>query len=160
MKKLFLLFAASFMLFACGGNNYTEKLDAALEAMRAGNVEEGMEMMAEYSEYLLTLSADERKEATAAWEEWYLENQPEITSLILSQGEAAFEGIGEGLEEAYEEVADMYGDEIEEAVERATELAEEATERATELAEEAVKAAEKAAEDAVKAAEEALSGLF
>lgn len=162
MKKLFMILAASMLLFACGGNNkkaedpYTKHLDQALKALRAGDVEKADQIGEEYEEWVMSLDEAEMQKAFEAAEKWVDKHGDEMEELYIkysSEGDDEYEDYDDGYYEAeevdssewdeiideYEELIDEYIDVYQDAMggdmDAMTELAE-LSEELMELAEE------------------------
>lgn len=85
MKKLFLILAATVVLFACGGGKkksqedpYTKYLDLALEALKAGDIEKVASYEEQYDEWYESLSEAEQEIADEKYLQWMEKNEDAV----------------------------------------------------------------------------------
>lgn len=120
MKKLFLILAASMLLFACGGNNkkaedpYTKHLDQVLKALKAGDVEKADQIGEEYEEWVMSLDEAEMQKAIEAAQKWMEKHGEEMEDLYVKYSSEEYDDYEE--EEVYSTDWDEIIDEYEELI--------------------------------------------
>ena len=142
MKKLFMIFAAALVVFACGGGKkksqedpYTKYLDLALEAYMAGDIEKGESYEEQYQDWYYTLSEAEQEIADEKLFEWMEKNEDALDEAY----DKALDAMEDEVYDAFEDVVDeeVY-DAYEKAVEEAVDMYEDALDEAADMYEDAL----------------------
>ena len=142
MKKLFMIFTAALVVFACGGGKkksqedpYTKYLDLAFEALMAGDIEKVALYEEQYEEWYDSLSEDEQEIADEKYLQWMEKNEDAVNEAY----ENALDAVEDEVYDAFEDVVDeeVY-DAYEKAVDEAADMYEDALDEAADMYEDAL----------------------
>ena len=168
MKKLFVLFAACMIVFACGSSNKgVDYIKNAQEALEAGDLDLAQEHMAQYYDWCKTASQEEIDESLVELQSMYSDMVKDFYKGMSEDFSGSVDELVNGLgiftedyTKAIEKVSDEYNKAIEEVAEEYGKAIEGASEEITKALEESSEEIEDAVNAATKEVENAFKNLF